>query len=123
MFSPRSSFTRVLASLLPFCFAWGFVACVSLCSSHSEESNEKTAVHAASLDGAHDGEHCPVPTALSCTLPERHPNAPAPQANGEALAFFAPSPTVSTLQLPVWLSTLPPPTSDPPLERLGILRI
>ena len=127
MFSPRSSFTRILATLLPFCFAWGFVACVSLCSSHDEEPGENMLGHAASIARAHEGEQqCPVPEVLSCTLPEqRHSIAPAPPlVSGDAgEASFAASPTGSTLYLPVRHSSSPPPTSDPPLERLGVLRI
>ena len=123
MFSPRSSFTRVLATLLPFCFAWGFVACVSLCSSPGEELNADTAAYAASITDAHENQHCAIPAALSWTLPSRHAIAPPQQVGGDAGAlFFASPPLASALYLPLRLSS-PPPASDPPLERLGMLRI
>jgi len=123
MFSPRSSFTRVLATLLPFCFAWGFVACVSLCSSPGEELNEDTVDYAASIADAHENEHCSIPAALSCTLPARHLIAPPQQVGNDAEeVFFASPPLASALYLSPRLLS-PPPASDPPLERLGMLRI
>ncbi len=123
MFSPRSLFTRVLATFLPFCLALSFVACVSLCSPHGEELNEDTAAYAASITDAHENEHCAIPAALSWTLPSRHVIAPPHQVGGDAgEVFFASPPLASALYLPPRLSS-PPPASDPPLERLGMLRI
>lgn len=124
MFSPRSLFTRVLATFLPFCFALSFVACVSLCSPHGEELNEDTAVSAASVDSTHENEFCPISEVSSCTLPERRPTASAPReiaAAGEA--SFASSPNVSALYPPLRHASPSPVATDPPLERLGVLRI
>lgn len=127
MFSSRSLFKRLLATLLPYCFAWGFVACVTLCDPHDTATRDAASSHlaAASLDDAHGGEHCPIREILTCALPERQPNAPAPRARGDVPALFAPSPGLMNgfaLRLPAWQSN-PPPTSDPPLERSGVLRL
>lgn len=126
MFSRRYLFTRVLATLLPFCLVWGFVACVSLCASHDEEAHENTAYHVltANMGDSHGGEHCPIPATPICGLPERQSNAPAPQVSGDVQASFAPSPSPTGFALRVTARQLnPPSTSDPPLDRLGVLRI
>ncbi|MDQ3687201.1 MAG: hypothetical protein M3430_16620 [Acidobacteriota bacterium] len=125
MFSPRSSFTRILATLMPLCFAWVFVACISLCAPHGEEARGDTAYHsAASIDDSHGGEQCPVPSAPTYALTGRQSIVPAPQMIGDAAASFTPSLSLAgfALHLPARLLT-PPSTSDPPLDRLRVLRI
>ncbi len=125
MFSPRSSFTRILATLMPLCFAWVFVACISLCASHGEETHEDTAYGAAaSIDDSHGGEQCPIPAVPTYALTGRQSIVPAPQVIGDVAASFTPSLSLagSAFHLPAQQLN-PPSTSDPPLDRLGVLRI
>ncbi|MCP9494937.1 MAG: hypothetical protein MSG64_10840 [Pyrinomonadaceae bacterium MAG19_C2-C3] len=123
MFSPRSSFMRVLAMMLPLCFIWVFVACVVSCSAHDAEAHEIRADLAIeSIDGSHDDDLCPVTEATSYTLPERQSSIP--QISDEVSSLFAPcvSPTNNALTLRTQ-SSIRLSAARPPLERLCILRI
>lgn len=109
---------------LPLVLLWSFVACLSLCSDHRADAQDDTA-QLRSISESHDDEDCPIPAA-SFLLPGRQSDVSAPQIN-EAfhvtchMTGAAPrridQPPRSAL-----LSNLPS-TSDPPLKRLGALRI
>jgi len=126
MFAPRSIVTRFLALWLSACFVWIFIACVSLCSLDEErESQTSPALPsvATAADGSHDSEHCPILEASSFVLLEQQSSVLVSQTRGDIRASFSPlSPTNRALLLSARLLT-PPSTSDPPFERLGILRI
>jgi len=126
MFAPRSIVTRSLALWLSACFVWIFIACVSLCSLDEERQSQTSPALssvATAADGSHDCEHCPIMEAPSFVLPERQSSVRVSQTRGDIRESFAPlSPTNHALRLPARL-LIPPSTSDPPFERLGILRI
>ncbi len=102
---------------------WVFVACVSLCLTHSADVLEDFPYYTAeSIDGSHEGEHCPIIEAISYVLPERIVSVS--QMSGDVQALFAPSVSLARylLHCRAWLS-VPLSASDPPSERLCILRI
>lgn len=126
MFSPRSSFTQVLATLLPICFAWVFVACVSICSTlEAEAHGESYTYHAAeNLVGENGDEHCPITEATTYAPPERLISVPVPQVSDDVHKSF--SPFASLLNDAPCLKVRPPiplAAFALTLERLCILRI
>jgi hypothetical protein len=109
---------------MPLCFAGVFVACISLCASHGEESREDMSYGAASIDDSHGGEHCPILSAPTYALSGRQLTVPAPQVIRAVAAFFTPSLSLAGFAFHLPAQQLNPlSTSDPPLDRLGILRI
>lgn len=123
MFLRRLLFMQLGAAALPLCLMWAFVACLVICSDRSQDAHANYLQgNAQSITEMHS-EDCPV-AASSFVLPERqsyfrilqtsvvaHPTFAAPllpkNRGSESLIFG-----------PRFHST-----SDPPLERLGILRI
>jgi len=127
MFSRRSSFARIGASILPLILLWSFVACLALCAEHLGEGHDDSAqATLQSMGDSHEDESCPVPTS-SLLLPSRQSDGSAPQVVGAIhppchMARAAAHTATKQLRSSVSRSSLAS-TSDPPLKRLGSLRI
>ena len=124
MFSPRLSFMRASAMMLPLCLIWVCVACVSSCSTLGVEACEIRAdLSARSIDDSHDEAHCPITATPLYALPERRSSIPHVSDGGQS--SFASLPTLPTYNMPPCKvrASNHPCTSDPPLERLCTLRI
>ena len=120
----QSLLTRVLAAVLPGFFLWAFAGCVSLCSLHSAEV-QKTHPPSSGIQSSHDTDTdcCPITATPATALPERP--LIASQVCGDHHVHFALAHELSN-QLAsnqVQRVRLAPSTSDPPFERLSILRI
>ena len=123
MIPPRSLFTRVLATLLPMCFLWVFVACASLCSMHNEmEQETQVAAISDSVNASGDSECCPLGQSPVVIVSERQ--SYLLQSSGD--------PQPSSLPAVLTIGETPssrlrrevlPTNSDPPLKRLCTLRI
>jgi hypothetical protein len=120
---PRISFERLVAMGLPLCFAWTFVACVTLCSEHIRNAQDAHATgSAAEMRGLDESDCCPITTSATSLLPERI--TPIKQLGADQQATAARS-----MQCLIEASRgngyarLPASSSDPPLMRLGVLRI
>ena len=121
MFLRHYQIGKTVAWLLPFCFVACFVACLNNCS-HGEDSTEIFAYHSTDvLSGLGVCEGCPI-AALPITLAQRLSNSHAVMYAGRSLAEFSPGLSSTSPEL----ITLPYrflSTSDPPLERLCVIRI
>jgi hypothetical protein len=120
MLKRRFPLKRTIAVLLPVCFLWVFIACVSLCASDAEEvEHDGGAILSLEIESTPDSECCPIIESPKAALLER-------------LSVQSAS-TVSAL--PITLATLSgnafapshksnyPLITDPPFERLLTLRI
>jgi hypothetical protein len=118
MFMPRFPFKRIVAGLLPFCFLWAFVACVSLCAEQAEETgNDRPSVLCSGTQDAPASDSCPVVEAPKATLRDQLPLLTIDAVTPAAYTQAAVSVGVSLLDSHANSST------DPPFERLRILRI
>ncbi len=123
MIQPRSLPVRVLATLLPVCFVWVFVACASLCAMHGETEREtRAAAIFDSADAPDDFECCALEQALASVLPDRQSSLT--RASSYLKAAFLPA-VLTTGNAPSSRARRETPrsTSDPPLKRLCTLRI
>lgn len=124
MFLRGSSLRRSGATALPFCLMWAFVACLALCSDQGKDGHEDYPHRSAqSTTESQHGDDCPIPAA-SFVLPEQQSYSLTPEMSVVGHSIFAASPLPSSdasQSLP--LQSRYHSTSDPPLERLGILRI
>jgi hypothetical protein len=122
----QSLLTRVLAAVLPGFFLWAFAGCVSLCSIHSAET-QKTHLDVSSsgIERSHDTDTdcCPITATPATALPERL--LIASQVCGDHHVSIALAQELSSHLAGghVRSARLAPSTSDPPFERLSILRI
>jgi hypothetical protein len=122
MFLTRFPAQRVIAALMPLCLVWVFIACISICASHTEAADEGSAVLSIRMNAALLSECCPIIDANKATLTKRSsldllaspdiqnsPHASLPSLNQSSITHLRYSPFNSTC--------------DPPFERLRILRI
>lgn len=113
---------RSLAITLPMCSAWLFIACVSLCSTHSVESQtHRTPTLLNSVCFGQDPDCCPITTTLPSVLPERRV---VTFLVNNHLAVVVPraEPTRETL-INIGYTSISVSGADPPFERLPSLRI
>ncbi len=123
MFSPRSTASRSLAIWLPICLMWMFVACVSLCLLHVEAEDETPSVLTpVTAVNSPDSDCCPFIESTSGILLERQSSIRPVSGDVQASFVHAPSPKSYATRSQAHLA-IQPPTSDPPLERLGVRRI
>ncbi|MGA9770666.1 MAG: hypothetical protein WBV94_16620 [Blastocatellia bacterium] len=120
---PRSTVTKLLAACLLICSVWVFIACVLLCSAHPESANtSETFLSAERINTSSDDECCPIGQSPAGVLTERQ--SLLTHIDGGAQALFALAIlTVGERHYESARQSIPPPTSDPPLERLCTLRI
>jgi hypothetical protein len=121
MLTSRFPLKRTIAALLPVCFLWVFIACVSLCASDAEEVEHDGggAILSLGIESTPDSECCPIIESPKAALSER--------------VSVQSASTVSALPLilaPSSGSALAPSHksnhhlfADPPFERLLTLRI
>lgn len=123
MFLRGSSFMRLVATALPLCLMWTFVACLALCSDHSKDENGHYAqMNAQSVtESTHCGD-CPIPVS-SFVLPDRQSHTTPDVSVTNHLTFAASTLLVSTIPQRVNCRPDLHSSSDPPLERLNTLRI
>src|ERR1044072_1189400 len=123
MISPRSTVTKLLAACLLICSVWMFAACVLLCSAHHESANASEALLSAEyVNTLPDDECCPIGQSPAGVLTERQ--SLLTHIDGGAQTLFASAIiTVGEWTCESAHQSIPPPTSDPPLERLCTLRI
>lgn len=117
---PRFPFKRIVAALLPCCFLWAFVACVSLCTEHAKETeNDRLTVLCLGMDEAPASDSCPIVEAPKTTLRER-----LPLLTDDALALTPSGFAHASVNVGVRLLESDALSStDPPFERLRVLRI
>lgn len=117
---PRFPFKRTVAALLPFCFLWAFVACVSLCTEQSEETgNDRPSVLCLGTEDAPASDSCPVVEAPKAALRDR-----LPLLTGDAVAVTPAGFTQASVNVGVsLLDSYDHSSTDPPFERLRVLRI
>ena len=111
--------------MLPLILLWSFVACLSICSDHCTEAAGDVAELTSQVVNPHEAEGCPIPA--GSFLISRRSAIAVPQINTEVHAFArtmaeGPKPIGQTPHSISSLSNLPSLT-DPPLKRLGALRI
>jgi hypothetical protein len=112
--------------MLPGFFLWAFAGCVSLCSIHSAET-QKThlAIPSSGIERSHDTDTdcCPITATPATALPERL--LIGSQVCGDHHVSIALAHELSNQFAGghVHNVSLAPSTSDPPFERLSILRI
>ena len=115
---PRFPSKRIVAALLPCCFLWAFVACVSLCTEHAEETGNGT-ILCLGADDAPASDSCPIVEAPKATLRDR-----LPLLNADALAGMPSGFNQASVKLGVRPRDSDDRSStDPPFERLRVLRI
>jgi hypothetical protein len=123
MIPPRSTLTRLLATLTPALLLWAFVGCVAVCAEHAEEGlSEDVAASSVELGDSHCSDPCPV-TDASFTVPAKR-FAPDQQAVA-AQPVTPPAAQEPPRAAPIagrFSEVLRPPP-DPPFERLRALRI
>ena len=118
----NSSFTKLLASILPLYCAWTFMACIWLCSDHGREEyadcvNQQTKT--VELFGHCD--HCPIKEARG-VIPNKQSTTNL-LTDTLAGTIIIPSQRAGyALHSPARIH-LPLSTADPPLERLCVYRI
>ena len=127
MFSRRSRLTRVGATALPFILLWAFVACLALCSDHTTGVHEESpSLSWHSISGSEEGDDCAIP-ASSFLLPQRQSEVTVPlmTVGSHATGHFSGAATTTISRVSPCMSQQSNlhHASDPPLERLGILRI
>jgi hypothetical protein len=120
---PRISFKRIVAMGLPLCFAWTFVACVTLCSEHISNLQDAHATgSAAEMRGLDEADCCPITTSATSLLPERI--TPIKQLGADQQATAARSAQrLSEASCDNRYALLSSSSSDPPLMRRCVLRI
>jgi hypothetical protein len=120
MLMPRFTFKRTVAALLPFCFLWAFVACLSLCMEHAEEAgDESRSALCLGREDAPASDSCPIVQAPKATLRNRLSLLPA-DAVALASTGFTRAPINVGASL---LDSDDHSSADPPFERLRVLRI
>jgi len=123
MISPRSSFIRLLAALMPVYFIWLFVACAVLCSEHCGETSEVSVVCLSDeVCASHNEACCRITAAQKSILPERAASVVQVNGNQESL-LVSPSQMASDALSAYGHISIPISAPDPPFERLCTLRI
>jgi hypothetical protein len=118
MFVPRFRSKRIVAALLPCCFLWAFVACVSLCTDHAEETGSDT-ILCLGMDETPASDSCPIVEAPKVTLRER-----PPLLSADAVAVMPARFNQASVKLGARpLESDARSSTDPPFERLRVLRI
>lgn len=106
--------------LLPICFLWVFIGCVSLCTEHSNQRSTCESLSSDEYRVCNEEYCCPFTSLLPSILPDRR-LASFAVGNREVTVLLAElSRQVSDHQLQV---LIPVQTADPPLKRLPTLRI
>lgn len=120
MSMPRFPFKRTVAALLPFCFLWAFVACVSLCAEQLEETgNDHLSVLCLGTEDAPASDSCPNVEAPKATLRER-----LPLLTADAVTVTPAGLTQASFNVGISLPDSDDHSStDPPFKRLRVLRI
>lgn len=120
MFMPRFPLKRTVAALLPICFLWAFVACVSLCTEHAEEAgNDRPSVLCLGINDTPASDSCPIVEAPKATLRDRLLLLAADAVAVTPAAFTQAAVNVG-MSLP---GSYDHSSTDPPFERLRVLRI
>lgn len=118
-----SKFRQAMSLVLPFVLLWSFVGCLALCSDHAVTEPHESAQITNEAE-SHSDEGCPIP-ATSVLIPSRQTDGMIPQVSATVhppchLSRVVAQPN----RLPALLAfTTQSSTADPPLERLGSLRI
>jgi hypothetical protein len=125
MLLPPFIVKAILATLLPLCFTWGFVACMYFCSDIGARTDARHAYSEAKhLEASPHGDYCPIPARVASLPSERQSLPNARQNDGEARAPFAVVPLSTTYNAHfAWQRSVPLSTSDPPLEWFCVFRI
>lgn len=113
---------RILSASLPLCLLWAFIACVSFCLYHDEDSHDSAVVEA--LDSQCGEDNCPVTDDPELAQPQRQLNVP-PAGEGQQACPHSPTaqPPVFASAQPCYLDETSPPQSGPPTEGHAVLRI
>jgi hypothetical protein len=120
MFMARFPFKRAVAALLPFCFLWAFMACVSLCTEQSKETgNDRSSVLCLSTENAPASDSCPIVEAPKATLRNRLALLTTDAVAATPARFIQASINIG-VSLP---DSSDHSSTDPPFERLRVLRI
>jgi hypothetical protein len=120
MLMMRFPLKKSLAMLLPICFLWLFVACVSHCSMESAERLYACAHLSIEMTDEPDSETCLIVDAPKAVIPERAAlNLQTPYAI--QYSIFPAKSSTNTITFSIRLNE--PAFADPPLERLPDLRI
>jgi hypothetical protein len=119
----RSISTRFLAVLLPSCFVWTAVACVTLCLKYSREAQQQERPPAAiyRIADTDDGDCCPISRSPITALPGRS-SLIQPSCSDGAPAM-RPVDLAEHVRAEYETDRSPPCYSDPPFERLRNIRI
>ncbi len=123
MVSSSSISSRSLGLLMPMAFSWAFAGCVLSCSAHGAKALDyHTSISVENFVDESHCEGCPIINSPSCGLPGKQSYLSRQgDATRMAFALFA-QPNSEELHSQSWLAVVPP-ASDPPLERLSVLRI
>lgn len=119
---PRISFEQIVAMVLPLCFAWTFVACVTLCSEHISNAQDAHAGGAAEMRGLDESDCCPITASATSLLPERITPIKQLCVDQQATAALS-AHRLSEASCDNRCALIPSSSSDPPLMRLCVLRI
>jgi hypothetical protein len=118
----RSISTRFLAVLLPACFVWTAVACVTLCLKHSREAQQgRVSAAIDRIAGVDDGDCCPISRSPTTALPRRA-SLIQPSCS-DAVLTTRPAVIVDHRRAEYEADRSGPSYSDPPFERLRNIRI
>jgi len=113
---------RTLAALMSLYLIGLVVACVVLCSSHSDESRETDSEYSSTaLLSSHEEGCCPITSVPAIVLPDRSLFTPPP-ATSQPVAIISREPIATGLISHIWTASLHHSTG-PPLERLSTWRI
>src|SRR4030095_1439348 len=111
-----------LAALLPVALLSVFFACIMTCSAHSVEAMVTRAAMSDQTTVTGTCDSCPITGELSCGLPERPSSLT--RANDHPIPVIGHTRLITSSDFSfVDLRFLSPPTHDPPLKRLSVLRI
>jgi hypothetical protein len=120
---PRIPFTRPLAMFLPVYFLWIFVACVTICSEHTEPEPDFQSINVmAELNGLDEADCCPITNPPASLAPERPSFSNYGSSDGQALTTSSTQSLSETSYYPACVSTLDS-YSAPPSGRSCVLRI
>ncbi len=110
---------KTIAALLPFCFLWLFLVCLSSCADERAENHQEYFALTETADVA-ASDFCPMSDAPDATVPERAGFDFKFPDVASCLVFPVESTSFVTSRITRCNKT---PFADPPLKRLLVLRI
>jgi hypothetical protein len=120
MLTRRFPLKRTVAAVLPICFLWAFIACVSLCASDAEEiEHNGSVVLSLGIESTPDSECCPIVESPKAALSERLSVQSASTVSALPITLVE----LSGNALAPSYESHHPLITDPPFERLLTLRI